>query len=389
MDNEDKLLIQEYCYIRTKQEHKAPDVKKAWDQFEHEHIMKKQNLKAKRRVMLWRYAAAIAIILVMAMGGIGIWWAEGGKLVVENYNTRKYIEQREAKGKEKLVAFESTKGPQTILIMDENCLNPTESTTKKTEKADTLHHKVLAAAGILDVAFRKVITPRGKTFEVTLSDGTQVTLNADSKFTYPANFLGKPERIVQLEGEAFFKVAKDAKHPFIVVTPSITTTVLGTEFVVKAYAEENPQVTLLSGSVKVNKTGAPSAKSVILTPKQQLQLSSDTHTMDVLNVGDQAFLSLKWKDDIFSFNHTPLMEAIQEMGRWYNVGVEISDNSLIKETITLEISRKVSLEDFVNSINLTNNLSAILDQGKIIICPKSASQGINCFTIYEAQNVRN
>lgn len=389
MDNEDKLLIQEYCYIRTKQEHKAPDVKKAWDQFEHEHIMKKQNLKAKRRVMLWRYAAAIAIILVMAMGGIGIWWAEGGKLVVENYNTRKYIEQREAKGKEKLVAFESTKGPQTILIMDENCLNPTESTTKKTEKADTLHHKVLAAAGILDVAFRKVITPRGKTFEVTLSDGTQVTLNADSKFTYPANFLGKPERIVQLEGEAFFKVAKDAKHPFIVVTPSITTTVLGTEFVVKAYAEENPQVTLLSGSVKVNKTGAPSAKSVILTPKQQLQLSSVTHTMDVLNVGDQAFLSLKWKDDIFSFNHTPLMEAIQEMGRWYNVGVEISDNSLIKETITLEISRKVSLEDFVNSINLTNNLSAILDQGKIIICPKSASQGINCFTIYEAQNVRN
>lgn len=389
MDNEDKLLIQEYCYIRTKQEHKAPDVKKAWDQFEHEHIMKKQNLKAKRRVMLWRYAAAIAIILVMAMGGIGIWWAEGGKMVVENYNTRKYIEQREAKGKEKLVAFESTKGPQTILIMDENCLNPTESTTKKTEKADTLHHKVLAAAGILDVAFRKVITPRGKTFEVTLSDGTQVTLNADSKFTYPANFLGKPERIVQLEGEAFFKVAKDAKHPFIVVTPSITTTVLGTEFVVKAYAEENPQVTLLSGSVKVNKTGAPSAKSVILTPKQQLQLSSVTHTMDVLNVGDQAFLSLKWKDDIFSFNHTPLMEAIQEMGRWYNVGVEISDNSLIKETITLEISRKVSLEDFVNSINLTNNLSAILDQGKIIICPKSASQGINCFTIYEAQNVRN
>ena len=389
MDNEDKLLIQEYCYIRTKQEHKAPDVKKAWDQFEHEHIMKKQNLKAKRRVMLWRYAAAIAIILVMAMGGIGIWWAEGGKLVVENYNTRKYIEQREAKGKEKLVAFESTKGPQKILIMDENCLNPTESTTKKTEKADTLHHKVLAAAGILDVAFRKVITPRGKTFEVTLSDGTQVTLNADSKFTYPANFLGKPERIVQLEGEAFFKVAKDAKHPFIVVTPSITTTVLGTEFVVKAYAEENPQVTLLSGSVKVNKTGAPSAKSVILTPKQQLQLSSETHTMDVLNVGDQAFLSLKWKDDIFSFNHTPLMEAIQEMGRWYNVGVEISDNSLIKETITLEISRKVSLEDFVNSINLTNNLSAILDQGKIIICPKSASQGINCFTIYEAQNVRN
>ena len=389
MDNEDKLLIQEYCYIRNKQEHKAPDVKKAWDQFEHEHIMKKQSLKTKRHVMFLRYAAAIAIILVMVMGGIGIWWSEGGKLVVENYNTRKYIEMRKAKGKEKLVAFESTKGPQKILIMDEKSINPTKRTTKKTEKVDTLHHKVFLATDILDVAFRKIITPRGKTFEVTLSDGTQVALNADSKFTFPANFAGKPERIVQLEGEAFFKVAKDAKHPFVVVTPSIITTVLGTEFVVKAYADGNPQVTLLSGSVKVNKIGATSAQSVILTPKQQLHLTSDTHTMSVLNVGDQAFLSLKWKDDMFSFYHTPLMEAIQEMGRWYNVGVEISDNSLIKETITLEISRKVSLEDFVNSINLTNNLSAILDQGKIIICPKSACQGINCFTIYAAQDVRN
>lgn len=153
MDNEDKLLIQEYCYIRTKQEHKAPDVKKAWDQFEHEHIMKKQSLKTKRHVMFLRYAAAIAIILVMVMGGIGIWWSEGGKLVVENYNTRKYIEMRKAKGKEKLVAFESTKGPQKILIMDGKSINPTKRTTKKTEKVDTLHHKVFLATDIIGRCF--------------------------------------------------------------------------------------------------------------------------------------------------------------------------------------------------------------------------------------------
>lgn len=91
---------------------------------------------------------------------------------------------RKAKGKEKLVAFESTKGPQKILIMDGKSINPTKRTTKKTEKVDTLHHKVFLATDILDVAFRKIITPRGKTFEITLSDGTQVALNADSKFTF-------------------------------------------------------------------------------------------------------------------------------------------------------------------------------------------------------------
>lgn len=84
--------------------------------------------------MFLRYAAAIAIILVMVMGGIGIWWSEGGKLVVENYNTRKYIEMRKAKGKEKLVAFESTKGPQKILIMDEKSINPTKKQQRKRRK---------------------------------------------------------------------------------------------------------------------------------------------------------------------------------------------------------------------------------------------------------------
>lgn len=110
MDNEDKLLIQEYCYIRTKQEHKAPDVKKAWDQFEHEHIMKKQSLKTKRHVIFLRYAAAIAIILVMVMGGIGIWWSEGGKLVVENYNTRKYIEMVRQKERKNWLHSNQPKG---------------------------------------------------------------------------------------------------------------------------------------------------------------------------------------------------------------------------------------------------------------------------------------
>lgn len=86
----------------------------------------------------------------------------------------------------------------------------------------------------------------------------------------------------------------------------------------------------------------------------------------------------------FSFHSTPLLEAIGDIGRWYNVDVEITDNSLKESTISLSMPRNVSLEDFVNSINLTKNLSAVLENGKILICPKNASKSTKLFSLYDA-----
>lgn len=383
MDKKDNLLLEEYRYVRTKQQVRTPDVKKAWQQFEHEHIMDRK-AKARHRIMFYRYAAAIAILLVLTMGAIGLWWTQGGEQVMETYNTRKYIHQVMEKGDGLLTTFESTRAPQKILMgCSGKPLKPIEHSISCNEASVDTAKAVFYAQNILDIAEKTIVTPRGKTYKVVLSDGSLVVLNADSKLVFPVHFNGKSERKVKLVGEAFFQVTKDAEHPFIVETPQVSTTVLGTEFDVKAYADGSSKVTLLSGSVKVCKTGATADKGgLVLTPGQEMLLSSDTQAMEVLNLGENAKRAIKWKNGTFSFHSTPLLEAIKDMGRWYNVDVEISDNSLKTETITLEISRRISLEDFVNSINITHNLSAVLENGKIVICPKSASQGIKLCSLY-------
>lgn len=391
MDKEDNLLLEEYSYVRTKQKVIAPDVKKAWQQFESEHILKRKLQKPKRSITLYRYAAAIAAFFVLTIGGIALWWHSGGEQIVENNMTRKYIQQIEQQGKGLLVAFESNHAPQQILLgCDDNTLKPIrKSVTCKNVKADTTKAIVSTEARkILDIATRTIITPRGKTYTILLSDGTEVVLNADSKLVFPTNFNGKKERKVKLLGEAFFKVTKDAKHPFIVETASFRTTVLGTEFNIKAYLDGMPKVTLLSGSIKVTKTNTSKEKeeSVILIPNQELILA-DNDMLKVSSLGDNATECIKWKEGVFAFHSTPLFDAIQDIGRWYNVNVEVTDDSLKKETITLTMPRNISLEDFVNSINITKNLSAILQDGKIIICPKDARLTVKYFTLCEAQRI--
>ena len=103
------------------------------------------------------------------------------------------------------------------------------------------------------VKMMELSTPRGKDCKVTLPDGSQVWLNAESKISFPDKFIGK-ERKVRIEGEAFFQVVKDTKHPFIVSTDFFSTTVHGTSFNVDAYSAKTASVTLVTGSVTVRPT---------------------------------------------------------------------------------------------------------------------------------------
>jgi transmembrane sensor len=114
--------------------------------------------------------------------------------------------------------------------------------------------------------------PRGRNFYVLLSDGTEVWLNAESRLSYPSRF-DEDERIVELEGEAYFKVASDKAHPFIVRTSRFNTRVLGTEFNVKAHQDDTPYVTLVSGSVRIK--ASRSGEEVSLHPGQEFSINAE------------------------------------------------------------------------------------------------------------------
>lgn len=399
LSTDDMMLLGEYRYVRTKQQLEAPDSHKAWQEFRKKYISKDQTpgvqqtpseqsaqpaASAKPHPVTLRLslkvAAAVAALLIVGAGALYL-------------TLRPKAADQLAQAERQLIApavspqdtlttiFEANRGPQKILMgPSKSQLTPISGKVKTREVcADTakaVFHAVPMTA-LRTIACRTIITPRGKTYDVTLSDGSQIKLNADSKLIFPVTFTGRERRVV-LEGEAYFKVAKDKDHPFIVETRQVQTTVLGTEFNVKAYTDGTPVVTLFEGEVKVAVKGEQDA--LILQPGQEAALRDKYLLAAAKHAG-----AASWTEDLFDFHALPLGEAMKEMGRWYNVDVELTEGSLAEAPITLRIPRKVSLKDFANSINLTPNLSAWLTPTGIIISPKDESRKIDQFSLYKAQ----
>lgn len=159
-------------------------------------------------------------------------------------------------------------------------------------------------------------TPRGGQYRVTLSDGTKVWLNAASSLTYPVNFNGKDRR-VELTGEAYFEVAHNAAQPFIVHTDGQQVKVLGTSFNLNAYKEEHKTVTtLVNGRVQLSGNGNIEAQE--LHPGEQAVLQKS-----VFNIAEvDAAMFGAWKDGQFRFRATPLIEALRQIERWYDLDVD-------------------------------------------------------------------
>ncbi|WP_028296505.1 FecR family protein [Olivibacter sitiensis] len=189
----------------------------------------------------------------------------------------------------------------------------------------------------------QLTTPKGGTYQVTLPDGSRVWLNADSKLRYPSRFDGK-ERIVELEGEAYFDVShqlptvgnrQTRTMPFIVATPRQKVQVLGTEFNISAYTDEpDTKTTLVSGAIQVASYagstpilsplgGARDGNSVgrgrysILKPGQQSIISEvgiQVKTVDITT-------ATAWKNGRFSFEGKSFEQVMRELARWYNIDV--------------------------------------------------------------------
>jgi transmembrane sensor len=162
-------------------------------------------------------------------------------------------------------------------------------------------------------------TAPGNTYILTLPDGTQVWLNADSQLDFPAKF-GIDSRVVSLKGEAFFKVIKDKRHPFIVESKGQQIKVLGTEFNINSYADEkSTKTTVIEGSVQVNSAD----QNAVLKPGQQSSTASDGTI--VISEADTA-LATAWKNNKFIFEDSDIKSVMRMIQRWYNVDVVYNGN---------------------------------------------------------------
>lgn len=207
-----------------------------------------------------------------------------------------------------------------------------------------------------------VSTPAGTTTTLTLSDGTEVLLSANSRLEYAKNFSAE-KREVTLMGEARFSVAKDAGRPFIVRTEQIQTQVLGTVFDVKAYPQTSPDVTLYEGKVEVRLNGAAPR---LMQPGEQASISKEGKLQLAKASADQG----KWTEGEFAFDNRDLKSVMQEIGSWYNVSVVFHSRPLLEERIYFRMERVKEVKGVLQVLNDMGIAKFEMADKKIVVASK-------------------
>jgi ferric-dicitrate binding protein FerR (iron transport regulator) len=219
-----------------------------------------------------------------------------------------------------------------------------------------------AASGKLQAAsesvYNTLTTQRGNQYQLILPDGSKAWLNAASSIRFPTAFTGG-KRKVEITGEVYFEVARQARMPFIVkINDDAAVEVLGTQFNVNAYNdEENVKTTLVEGSVKVNM--GQDAGSVLLKPGQQLKLSPNAPPQ-LVNDAD-VDLVVAWKNGLFAFDNVPIEDIMRQLSRWYDVQVDYGGLEIVRH-YTGSIRRQVNLSQVLNMLELAGGVEFSIDE---------------------------
>ncbi|OUN64947.1 MULTISPECIES: FecR family protein [Butyricimonas] len=313
-------------------------------------------LGGKRRMIhwLWGYAAAIFVLCVV---GIGIWMNEREEVDVTEI-AQTTIEPGKAKA---------------LLILGDG---------REIELSNRNVNKALEESGIVIVndssrieysrntgggdkeVMNKIIVPTGGEYNLILSDGTWVYLNAESVITYPQKFVGE-KREVTLEGEAYFQVTASKEHPFIVKTKDMDVLVTGTEFNVKAYPDElNVQTTLLRGKVAVF-AGIDKKEKIEIEPNQQAEWSRENVKLQVREVDPDLFVA--WKNGQFLFRQDRLEDIMKTLARWYDMEVFYLDESIKNMAFAGKLDRSEDITPILNVLRATDKLTVEVNGKRIVL----------------------
>jgi transmembrane sensor len=249
-------------------------------------------------------------------------------------------------------------GSQIVLDSVANGVLANQNSTLVSKNGGTL---IYSGGKTKQVALNSMTTPRGRQFQVVLSDGTKVWLNASSSITFPTTFI-QNERRVTITGEAYFEVAKDKNHPFIVTANATEVKVLGTHFNINSYPEEkSTKTTLLEGSVLVSNK---KEKSLLEPGQQATQSNTGTLSVKKLENFDEV---MAWRKGLFYFNNTSLENVMQQISRWYDVAI-VFEKGVNARNFDGEISRELNLDDILKILE-TNNIHFKIEGKTIRVIP--------------------
>ncbi|KAF2508309.1 FecR family protein [Flavobacterium foetidum] len=284
----------------------------------YEHLKSKLPIKQEAKtVRLWpRVAVAASVAILLGTGFF--YFTESEEKAVQVVERTKEIAPGGNRG-----ILTLSNGKQIVLddvsVQDTIAAEGEKQEVTITMNADgTISYVVNPnAAGNSDEnSFNTLSTPTGGQYNIVLADGTKVYLNAVSSLKYPTQFNGD-KRVVELEGEAYFEVAKNKNKPFIVKSDNQSIEVLGTHFNVHSYANESVvKTTLLEGSVAVTSKN----QKAILKPGQQSDVSESFSKIKVREVDTEE--AVAWKNGRFKFDNADLKNVMRQLERWYGIKVE-------------------------------------------------------------------
>lgn len=305
--------------------------------------------KKARKVKLWPKIAVAASVLIALSAGL--WFYEAN--------------QRNIKVQSQIVRNPISPGRNTAMLTlsDGKRINLSETKSAVVIDASKITYndgtKIDAGKPGNDLT---ITTPAGGTYQVHLSDGTKVWLNAASTFKFPSSFTKSKHRNVEVIGEAYFEVAKDKGKSFIVSSGQQEVEVLGTHFNIDSYADEQSiKTTLLEGSVRVSIQN--SSISSFLKPGMQSILTKSGIKIHQMDNPEEA---ISWQKGYFTFRRENLDQIMRKISRWYNVNIVYNDQQIKSIPFSGSITRFTNVSEVLKIPELTGKVQFKIE-GKTII----------------------
>ncbi|HAM85155.1 MAG TPA: hypothetical protein DFK15_12965 [Butyricimonas sp.] len=321
-------------------------------------VMRKK-LRKRSSLRIW-YGVAAAMVILLSVGGMLLWDSEK----VEEKSVQVAKKKTIQPGKSQAILVLSS-GEEVAMGNVAQQLEEKDGTSVVVSETGRISYE--AAEGNEVTAkdttrvMNRLVIPRGGEFNLTLSDGTRVWLNAETELRYPVQFNGK-ERVVYLKGEAYFEVAKNKKKPFLVQVDDMAVKVYGTEFNVNTY--NKIETVLVTGSVSMNQGG----KEVLLKPNQKGVFDQVSGKITVADVDVLAYVS--WKNGDFIFRNESLNSIMDKLSRWYGLEVLYQDARLQNVRLSGNLKRYKDVRELFVSFEKISDARFKVQGNKVIVSSK-------------------
>jgi transmembrane sensor len=331
-----------------------------WDYIFQQAVPEKEDMiisfKKTKRFQWLRIAAAA--IIVLALGAAGYWFVNrlGDNKVAQKEQKAPRTAEDILPGSNKAVLTLANGSVISLDSAGSGLLTEQDEVQVIKNKDGEVKYKAVNGSATGTIAYNSLSTPKGGQYHLILPDGSKVWLNAASSLRYPVTFAAN-ERRVELNGEAYFEIAKDAGKPFHVVTATQDVEVLGTHFNVNAYTDEpSTKTTLLEGKVKIRQGSMVNGQSktgneALLQPGQQAVLSG-SHSPFTIDHSPDLDLAMAWKNGFTAFNKADIKSIMRQVTRWYNVDV-VYEGAIPQRSFTGGISRNARLSELLRLLEVS------------------------------------